>query len=219
VPAASPRAVLRLIAVSTALLLSTPAQAQIGAAEYAARRDALTARIDSGVVVAFGGVEPVAYGPTFHQLPGFYYLTPGKPPRPSSSLPGTRSRSAGSAAGLARERPAFYVVPDVQTSDYAAEDSLTMGSRWVAALRSAHPWRVTHSLDRELRRLRARKSAAEIALLRRATEISVRAHRDAMKATATGPATAASWDRGRRRSSCTTWRTAVSCGRSERSSR
>lgn len=58
-----------------ALLASSPLAAQtIPAAEYAARRDSLAARIDSGVIVAFGArnpVIPVRPG----QLPAFRYLT------------------------------------------------------------------------------------------------------------------------------------------------
>ena len=54
---------------------AAPAPAGIPAAESAARRDSLAARIDSGVVVAFGGRTPVTdFGP-FFQLPGFHYLT------------------------------------------------------------------------------------------------------------------------------------------------
>lgn len=52
---------------------SLPSQS-IPTPEYAARRDSLAARIDSGVVVAFGGRTPV--GPErFAQLPAFRYLT------------------------------------------------------------------------------------------------------------------------------------------------
>jgi Xaa-Pro aminopeptidase len=44
-------------------------------AEYAARRDSLAARIDSGIVIAFGGRTPVTdFGP-FFQLAAFRYLT------------------------------------------------------------------------------------------------------------------------------------------------
>ena len=104
------------------------------------------------------------------------------------------SRSAGSARGrgspisrqgsgsrgrdIAQLRPSidslaasglpFYVVPDVQTGDYVAEDSLTRGARFLSQLRIAHPWLVMHSLDGAVDRLRAKKSAAEIALLRQA---------------------------------------------------
>ncbi|HEU4953974.1 MAG TPA: hypothetical protein VFT28_05345, partial [Gemmatimonadales bacterium] len=57
------------------LTVASAAHAQIAKAEYAARRAALAASVDSGVVVAFGAVEPVSYWPTFHQVPGFYYFT------------------------------------------------------------------------------------------------------------------------------------------------
>jgi Xaa-Pro aminopeptidase len=80
----------------------------------------------------------------------------------------------------------FYVVPDVQTADYATEDSLTRGARFLAQLRLDHPWLVTHSLDSSVSHLRARKSPAEVALLRNAVEISVRAHTEAMRAAAPG---------------------------------
>ena len=47
---------------------------EIPRAEYAARRDSLTARVDSGVVVAFGAPDAVGIG-RWNQLPGFRYLT------------------------------------------------------------------------------------------------------------------------------------------------
>jgi hypothetical protein len=46
---------------------------QVTLGEYATRRAALTARIESGVVVAFGGVEPVKFWPAFYRLPAFYW--------------------------------------------------------------------------------------------------------------------------------------------------
>src|SRR5438876_10921815 len=56
-------------------LTTTNALGQIPAAEYAARRDSLAARIGEGVVVGFGGRTPVTdFGP-FYQLPAFHYLT------------------------------------------------------------------------------------------------------------------------------------------------
>jgi Xaa-Pro aminopeptidase len=87
---------------------------------------------------------------------------------------------------LAKTELPFFVVPDVQTADYAAEDSLTRGARFLAGLRLAHPWLVARSLDDNLVRLRARKSPAEIALVRKAAEISARAHTEAMKAAGPG---------------------------------
>src|SRR3569833_3864915 len=51
------------------------ANAQITEKEFAARRDSLAKRIDSGVVVAFGGRTLVADFGTFFQLPAIHYLT------------------------------------------------------------------------------------------------------------------------------------------------
>ena len=210
----------------TAVSAATPAHAQVPSTEYAARRTALAGRIDSGVVVAFGGVETVSHWPIFFQLPAFYYLTgfaetdaalvmvkrngavtatmfvPSRTPIEERWV-GARTRPAemvskfGMAGrDIAQLRPVvdslaesglpLYAVPDVQTADYAEEDSLTRGARFLQDVRLANPWLVMHSIDREVRHLRARKSPAEIALLRRAVEISTKAHQEAMKATAPG---------------------------------
>lgn len=206
--------------------LPSPTQAQVTPNDYAARRAELAAGIDSGVVVAFGGVEPVSYWPTFYQLPAFYYLTGfGETDAalvlvkrsgaitttmfvPTRSAVqerwiGARTRVADLLAktgiagrdigelraaidSLAVSGLPFYVISDVQASDYGSTDSLTRGSRFLSQLRMSQPWLVLRSLDTTASRLRARKSAAEIALLRKAAQISVRGHREAMKATAAG---------------------------------
>ena len=215
-----------LVAFMTLFVWPSPARAQVTRNEYAARRAELLARIDSGVVVAFGGVEPVTNWPPFYQLPGFYYLTGFS--ETDAALVLVKRNGAVSATmfvptrtamqerwGGARTRVAdlttkigipgreiaqlpaavdslaisgipFYVVSDVQSSDYAAIDSLTRGRRFLSRLRTSHAWLVMRSLDTTVSRLRARKSTAEIALLRKATQISVRAHLEAMKATAPG---------------------------------
>ena len=206
--------------------VSSLAGAQVPLGEYAARRAALAAPIDSGVIVAFGAVEPVTLWPTFFQTPAFYYLTgfgesdavllmvkrdgalsarlfvPTRTPlreRWDGARTGIAELEARTGIGgsdIAGLRPAldslaagalpFYIVSDAQTSDYAVRDSLTRGARFLSQVRLAHPWLVMHSLDSAVNRLRARKSASEIVLLRQATEISNRAHREAMKATAPG---------------------------------
>jgi hypothetical protein len=49
--------------------------AQIPEREFATRREALAKRVDSGVVIAFGGRTPITdFGP-FRQLATFHYLT------------------------------------------------------------------------------------------------------------------------------------------------
>jgi len=216
---------------TTALLLAlvlAPAllAAQILPAEYAARRDSLAARLDSGVVVAFGAPTPVSdFGP-FYQNPAFRYLTGydyanatlvmvvrggrgrgtlyvtrstprralyyGAEPdsgdiarlsllasRASDDLPGVLDSLA--AAGWP-----FYTLRDFADADFAANDSLTRGTATMRALAARHPGLVVRDAHPTLDRLRARKSPAEQALIRRAAEISVEGHRAAMREAAPG---------------------------------
>ena len=213
---------LALVALGT---LPAPAPAQVARGDYAARRDALLAKVDSGVVVALGAVEPVGYWP-FFQLPAFHYLTgfdetdaalvltKGKggvsatmfvPSRNAvqERWIGARTKAADmmTKAGIdgrdiAELTPAidslaesglpFYVISDVQAAENVTEDSLTRGRRFLSQVRVSHPWLVMRSLDTAVARLRAKKTAGEIALLRKAAQISVRGHQEAMKATAPG---------------------------------
>src|SRR6185312_11863350 len=63
---------LALVLTSSAAI---QARAQITRTEYSARRDSLAARVDSGIVIAFGARTPVTdFGP-FYQLASFRYLT------------------------------------------------------------------------------------------------------------------------------------------------
>ena len=213
-----------LLALALAVPAASVAQS-IPAAEYAARRDSLAARIDSGVVLAFGArtpVNPVRPG----QLPAFRYLTgflepdaalvvvarngkasatlftqPRDPRRqlydgfPSDSLEIARQTGIP-AHGFPALRPMldslagsglpFYELRDFETADYAADDSLTRGGSFARALGAAYPgleWRNAHPI---LDSLRTRKSPAELAMLRRAIEITVEGHREAMRAVRPG---------------------------------
>ena len=65
----------RALTVIFLLALTSPLTGQIPTGEYAARRAALASRLGDGVVVAFGGREPVRHWPPFYQLPAFRYLT------------------------------------------------------------------------------------------------------------------------------------------------
>lgn len=223
-----PTRILRVLAASVvAAAVPARAAAQIAQPEYAARRAAVLARIDSGVVVAFGGVEPVDHWPPFQQLAQFEYLTGFHEPdavlllvkrggvastqlflmprNPRAELfSGVRTGPAESQvatgipgrpiAGLAaavdslvgRGLP-LYLVSDAHTTDFAEEDSLTRGSAFVRALRARRPeLQVRMAADSTVLQLRARKSPAEMAVLRRAVEISAAGHRDAMRAMAPG---------------------------------
>jgi Xaa-Pro aminopeptidase len=215
----------RLLAFIT-LLCPAPASAQISPAEYAARRAALLAPIDSGVVIAFGEVAPITDWPGFYQLPSFYYLTGFTEPDAvllllkrsgavsetmlvpernlfSERYTGRRSGPEDLAArtGMAGRRMAelrptvdslgtaglpFFVVRDYRSGGYIAEDSLTRGARFLEGVRRDHPWLVLTPIDDRVDRLRATKSPAELALIRRAVEISNRGHLEAMKVVAPG---------------------------------
>jgi len=85
---------------------------QIPTGEYAARRAALAARIGDGVVVAFGGREPVRHWPPFYQLPAFRYLT-GFLESDAAFVLATRGESVTSTLFLAR--------PDARTALYNGE--------------------------------------------------------------------------------------------------
>jgi Xaa-Pro aminopeptidase len=222
----------RLVRASlgAAFLILSPVALQVGAQvpaqEYAARRAALLERVDSGIVVAYGEVDPVSDWPTFFQLPHFHYLTGfeegnavllmvkrggrtaatmfvpqqpefqarilgkrtpaadlqrtiGIPGRDISALRATVDSLVGTGLPL-------YHVPDVHMADFAEQDSLSRGSRLVAQLRAAHPSLRITSLDSVVNTMRAKKSPAEVALLRKAVDISAKAHVEAMKAVAPG---------------------------------
>lgn len=216
--------------LAAAITRGVPVTAQITTPEYAARRDSLAARIDSGgkgaIVVVFGGRTPVTdFGP-FFQIPAFHYLTGYdyadaalvmvvRAGRGQATLFVTRSTPRRSlyygiepdSADLARDlglssRSAeelipvldslaatglpFYAVRDVEDADFARLDSLTRGGQVMRALAARHPGLDVRDGAPIVDRLRARKSGPELALLRRAAEISVAGHRAAMRAIAPG---------------------------------
>ena len=94
------------------------------------------------------------------------------------SLPGLRPM----LDSLASSGLPFYELRDFETADYATVDSLTRGGSFARAFAAAHAgleWRNAHPI---LDSLRTRKSPAEQAMLRRALEITVEGHREAMRA-------------------------------------
>ena len=203
-----------------ATLCALPAGAQIPASEFTARRDSLAARIDSGVVVAYGGRTLVHDFGTFFQLPAFHYLTNLDEPdaafvmvvrqkKGQSTLflspinprtafyYGTRVDSASSRAAtgipgrafaslpgvldsLASTGLPFYALADFEDADFARADSLTRGQASMRDLAARHPGLVVRNAHPIVDQIRARKTAAELALLRKAAEISSEGHRAAM---------------------------------------
>ena len=100
---------------------------------------------------------------------------------------GMRARSFAALGGvvdsLVGERLPLFVLNDFESADFATQDSLTRGQQFVRALKARHASAVevrdAHPIVDELR---ARKSPAEMVLLRRAAEISDEGHRAAMLA-------------------------------------
>ncbi len=74
----------------------------------------------------------------------------------------------------------FYHIPDVETMDFSRVDTLTRGQEAVKALARKHPQLMVRSAMPHVLAVRGRKSAAELALIRKAVEISSEGHRAAM---------------------------------------
>jgi Xaa-Pro aminopeptidase len=110
--------------------------------------------------------------------------------RPDSAMVerelGVRARSfaaIGSVAdSLAATGLTFYELRDFEDADFGRADSLTRGGAFVRALAARHPGLAVKDAHEIVDQLRARKSPAELALLRRAAEISSEGHRAAMLA-------------------------------------
>jgi Xaa-Pro aminopeptidase len=206
-----------LLCVAAFAALTAPLHAQISTAEFSARRDALAARIDSGVVIAFGGRTLVTDFSRFFQLPAFHYLTGYDEPdaafvmvvhgghqvttlfttkleartafyygqradtatlaqtmgvlaRSSSALPAMVDSLAGTHLPI-------YSLTDFEDADFVRADSLTRGQQFVKALATRHPGLQVTNVHPIVNQLRAHKSNAEVAMLRKAAEISSEGHR------------------------------------------
>jgi len=81
---------------------------------------------------------------------------------------------------LAEGTQTFWTLADFQAADFAAADSLTRGRSFMGRFAARHAGVVVRDAHPIVDRLRARKSPGEIALLRRAAEISSEGHRAAM---------------------------------------
>jgi Xaa-Pro aminopeptidase len=223
------RPILRLTLLSACLLAgigSTHLGAQIPLSEYASRRAALTAKMDSAVVIAFGAREPMVPWGQFRQLPAFRYLTNFDEPdavvllvkrggalgsyvftNPVSpryqlyvGIPADSAAVARATGLTKRPLPSLravldtlvgaglplYTLADFGSGDAADRDTVTLGARFLAELARDHPGLVVRDAHPLVDQLRARKSQREMALLRRAIDITDEAHRAAMAAMSSG---------------------------------
>lgn len=200
--------------------VSARAGAQIAATEFAARRDSLAARVDNGIVVAFGGRTLVHDFGTFFQLPAFSYLTNLNEPdaalvmivrnkkaqstlfltpldgrtafyygqrvdsTTSEKQYGLRARSYSALNtvldSLAKTGLPLFNVPDYEDLDFSRADSLTRGQETIKNITKANPSLVVKNGMPLILALRAKKSPAEMALIKKAAEISSEGHRAAM---------------------------------------
>jgi Xaa-Pro aminopeptidase len=99
--------------------------------------------------------------------------THGMPGRSSAALPAYLDSLA--ATGLP-----FYHVPDVETMDFARNDTLTRGQEALKGLAKRFPTLTVRNGMPLVLQVRAKKSEAEMALIRQAAEISAEGHRAAM---------------------------------------
>jgi Xaa-Pro aminopeptidase len=90
------------------------------------------------------------------------------------------------ADSIAQAGTILYMLRDIEDADFEQADSLTRGSRFFVALSARHPEMVVNDAHGILKELRARKSPAELALLRKAAEVSAEGHKAMMRGIAPG---------------------------------
>src|SRR5690349_13704270 len=122
-------------AMAASILCARPITAQtITAADFAARRQALAARVDSGVVVAFGGRALVHDFSGFYQLPSFHYLTNYDEPDGAFVMVVRGKRGVGTLfTTQLNARTAFYYGQRADSASAAAKYG--MPGRPIASLR------------------------------------------------------------------------------------
>ncbi len=82
---------------------------------------------------------------------------------------------------LATRRLPFWELRDFAAADFARSDSLTRGGQFVKALMARHPDLIVRNGHPVVNQLRARKSDAEMELIRKASAISAEGHLELMK--------------------------------------
>ena len=182
--------------LSALLLIPTALAAQFTPAEYAARRDAIAAKLPNGAVMVLRGApEPVHDYLEYYQSPSMLYLTGIR--EPNSGLVLARSGSRTTATVFVQPRdPAVEVWSGSRIGPAGATRVSGASARLISELDAVvdsigkRGARIVSDTDDTGRRLiereRGKKSPAELALIRRAVEITNEAHREAMRAARPG---------------------------------
>jgi Xaa-Pro aminopeptidase len=207
---------MRTVALLCALWAAQAAPSAIAPGEYRARRTELAKSLHDGVLVLFGGTdkgeENLRTG--FFQESNFYYLTgwrqpgaillltpePGSQPFEVLFLPrrdperekwtgrkmGPEDSQVSAVTGFHNVLPTtrFEATLRQQLEHYSA--IYTAGEPAVSRLRALAPVRDVQDATRAIARLRMHKSAAELALIQNAIDITLDAHRAAWKRAAPG---------------------------------
>ena len=74
-----------------------------------------------------------------------------------------------------------YQLKDFEDADFAQADSMTRGTQFIAAIKARHPGLEVKDAHPIVDQLRARKSDAEMALIRKAAAISAEGHKELMR--------------------------------------
>src|SRR4051812_11622641 len=140
------------------------------------------------VLVARGGRATTTFFLTpIDPRTAFYY---GRRPDSTSveRTLGVKARSFSGITGFvdsiatASPKTTFYTLADFGDADFAQQDSLTRGRSFMKNLAAKHSGLTVKDAHGIVDQLRAKKSPAELALLRKAGEISAEGHRAAMLA-------------------------------------
>lgn len=179
--------------------------------EYPRRRAALASALQDGAVVVFAATDEAAgdHRTGFRQDAGFYYLSgweePGAalligPETDTLFLPKPEAKretyhgpmldpadpGAPAATGFRSVLPVERLESELARVLKRRRRVYTVGEAATARLRRAFPLREVAGAGEALTRLRMTKSEAEIALIRRAAEATMEAHRAAWRRTAPG---------------------------------
>ncbi|HEY1205016.1 MAG: Xaa-Pro peptidase family protein [Bryobacteraceae bacterium] len=199
-------------AVAALALAACTLTAQIPQQEYQSRRESARKSLDGAVLVLFGraAAEMEEHSPAVIQEPNFRYLTgwtkPGailllSPAREILFLPGhdpTREKYTGPQPAASdpdiRAVTGFEEVLPVEQFESQLAKALESNAHiaallrepYVARLKSLAPLRELADAESKLGPQRAKKSVAEIELIRKSTDVGVEAHRAAWRRIAPG---------------------------------